>query len=156
MQIRRAMVNEARELSALVLAAKRHWGYSTAQMSIWKPDLEITAATLLTGHSFVAEQEGKLVGFYSLAASSDTWELENLWVLPEFNGRGIGRALLAHVQATAASAGASSIYIDADPNAEVFYLACGAKRVAAVPAPIAGQPNRVRPRLEIVLAAPKG
>lgn len=155
MQIRRALVDDAGEISMLVLAAKRHWGYSVAQMDAWKPDLEITPATLLSDHSFVAEQDGKLVGFYTLAASADTWELGNLWVLPEFNRRGIGRALLGHAHATAASVGASVIRIDADPNAEGFYLACGARLIGVLAAPIVGEPDRVRPQLELTLTAPK-
>ena len=44
--------------------------------------------------------------------------------------------------------GASSVTVDADPNAETFYLACGAARCGEVPAPVPGQSERVRPRLK--------
>jgi molybdenum cofactor cytidylyltransferase len=64
--------------------------------------------------------------------------------------RGIGRALLAHALATAARGGAAEVIVDADPNAESFYLECGAIRRGEVAAPIAGQPNRVRPQLAFV------
>jgi hypothetical protein len=43
--------------------------------------------------------------------------------------------------------------IDSDPNAEPFYLACGAERTGAIPAPIAGQPARVRPQLVVRIRA---
>lgn len=45
------------------------------------------------------------------------------------------------------SRGAVEITVDSDPNAEAFYLACGASRRGKVPAPIAGEPHRVRPQL---------
>jgi hypothetical protein len=66
--------------------------------------------------------------------------------------RGIRRALLAHAVNTACLAGASSIVIDADPNAEPFYVACGAVRQGIVAAPIAGDPARVRPQLSLRVA----
>jgi len=43
------------------------------------------------------------------------------------------------------------VTVDADPNAESFYLACGADRCGEVPAPIRGEPGRVRPQLAFVL-----
>jgi len=67
--------------------------------------------------------------------------------LPQFMDRGIGRALVAHALETALRGGASSVTVDADPNAESFYLTCGAERCGEVPAPIPEQPERVRPQL---------
>ena len=75
------------------------------------------------------------------------WELEHLWVHPDWLRRGIGRALLARAMEAAAEKGEAALLIDADPHAEAFYLAAGAQRVGAVAAPIAGQPDRVLPRL---------
>jgi len=77
--------------------------------------------------------------------------MRNLWVAPEHMRQGFGRALLFHALQTAALGGASFIHIDADPNAESFYVACGAARIGEVPAPIAGQPNRIRPQLMLAV-----
>ena len=66
---------------------------------------------------------------------------------PQLMDRGIGRALVAHALETAARGGASAVIVDADPNAEGFYLACGGVRCGEVPAPIPGEPGRVRPQL---------
>ena len=57
----------------------------------------------------------------------------------------VNRLLVAHVGAEAARAQIAPV--DADPNAESFYLACGANRCGEVPAPIPGEPGRVRPQL---------
>ena len=44
-----------------------------------------------------------------------------------------------------------TLHIDADPHAERFYLACGALRVGAVPAPLEGEPQRVRPQMALAV-----
>lgn len=147
MKVRRAIEQEVPELCSLVIAAKAHWGYSAAQISAWRTSLEVSAQTISSCPTFVAEIDGRIVGFYSLVPSPQTWELDNLWVHPRFMRRGFGRTLLIHAMQTTANGGATAIIIDADPNAEPFYLACGAKRVDIVAAPIPGQLTRVRPQL---------
>ena len=151
MQIRRAFVGDAKELSELVQRAKAHWGYARAQLQAWRPSLEVSAESVCARPTFVAELDGQVIGFYSLIPSPKVWELDNLWILPRFMKKGFGRALLEHASQTAAEGGATSIVVDADPNAEPFYLRCGARRVGAVPAPIAGQSNRVRPQLVLAV-----
>ena len=152
MQIYRALETEADELSSLAIVAKRYWGYSDDQINVWRPSLDISAKTISAQPTFVGNLDGQTVGFYSLVSLHPAWELDHLWVLPSFIKRGFGRALLAHAIQTAANAGASAINIDADPYAEAFYLACGAKRIGMVAAPIAEQPNRARPQLVLAIA----
>jgi ribosomal protein S18 acetylase RimI-like enzyme len=147
MNIRPAQEQEAEALSALALKAKAHWGYSAETIESWKEDLTVSIHTIVSRPTFVAALGDEIVGFYSLLPSNHAWKLDNLWVLPQFMDRGIGRALVAHALQTAVRGGASSVTIDADPNAESFYLACGADRCGEVPAPIPGQPKRVRPQL---------
>ena len=147
MQIRPAQANEAELLSGLAGKAKAHWGYSPETTKMWRRELSISAAEVTSRPVFVGTLDQQVVGFYSLMPSAQAWELDNLWVLPEFMHRGIGRALLSHALETAIRGGASSVTVDADPNAEAFYLGCGAIRRGEVRAPIPGQPQRVRPQL---------
>ena len=150
MNLRPAVETEAAALSSLAMRAKAHWGYSVEALERWRSELAISPIALREMPAFVAVVGSEVVGFYSLCPSEASWELDNLWVLPEFMQQGIGRALLSHALATAARAGASEVTVDADPYAEEFYLACGAVRRGEVPAPIPGQPNRVRPQLAFV------
>jgi ribosomal protein S18 acetylase RimI-like enzyme len=150
MNIRPAVESEAAVLSELVMLAKSHWGYSTEALERWRPELAVSPTNVREGLTFVAVVSAEIVGFYSLRPSRAAWELDNLWVLPKFMHQGIGRALLTHALATAARGGASEITVDADPNAESFYLECGAIRRGDVLAPIPGQPKRVRPQLAFV------
>lgn len=45
-------------------------------------------------HCFVAEEKGRVVAFSAAFARGKTWYLASLFVLPGFQGRGIGRSLL--------------------------------------------------------------
>ena len=51
--------------------------------------------------------------------------------------------------------GLREIVIDADPNAENFYVHCGATVTGVVPAPIEGQPGRTRPQLRLSAELPE-
>ena len=147
MNIRPAQEHEAEALSALALKAKAYWGYSADMIESWRQELRVSSNTIASRPTFVAEVGDEIAGFYSLVPSSHSCKLDHLWVLPQFMDRGIGRALVAHALETALRGGASCVTVDADPNAESFYLACGANRSGEVPAPIPGQPKRVRPQL---------
>ena len=149
MRIRRARKSEAPLLTALAVEAKRHWDYSPEDIERWRPLLSIVPDDVTSKPTFVAEVADKVAGFYLLAPTPEGFELDHLWVSPSFARQGIGRALLTHAVNTARLAGVSSIAIDADPNAEAFYVACGAVRRGVVPAPIQGNPARVRPQLSL-------
>jgi GNAT superfamily N-acetyltransferase len=145
--IRRAVEHEASALSAIAMAAKAHWPYTAAQLEAWRGDLTIAAELIASSPIFVAELKGEIAGFYSLSEEAGIWSLEHLWVAPGCMRRGLGRALLSHAVEFAAQSGAAVLAIDADPYAEPFYIACGARRVGAIAAPIEGQPARERPQL---------
>jgi ribosomal protein S18 acetylase RimI-like enzyme len=149
MNIRRAVAEDCEALTALALRAKAHWGYTANQLEKWRPLLTISRVTLAARPTFVGEVDGILVGFYSLAPGSGPWQLDDLWVGPEHMRRSIGRGLFLHAWETAVAGGASCLLIDADPNAEEFYIACGAMRIGEVPAPIEGHADRVRPQLKL-------
>ena len=137
------------------MRAKAHWGYSAEVLEQWRAELVVSSAPVREKPVFVAVVGEQIVGFYSLCPSRAAWELDNLWVLPEFMHQGFGRALLSHALAAAAKGGALEVTVDADPNAESFYLESGAIRRGAIPAAILGQPARVRPQLAFVRLRPR-
>jgi ribosomal protein S18 acetylase RimI-like enzyme len=153
MHIRRARESEAAALSALAVVSKQYWGYSPQDIDQWRPLLAVSSHDIASKPTFVAEVETEVVGFYLLVPKPQAWDLDHLWVSPKFARRGIGRALLVHAANSARLAGVSTIVIDADPNAEPFYVACGAFRQAIVAAPITGNPARFRPQLSLQVAS---
>ena len=146
--LRRATAADAPEMSALALRSKAHWGYGAATMDAWRGALHVDPESLASRHAHVATLRGAIVAFYVLEAGDGAWELDDLWVDPDFMGQGIGSSLLRHALATAWENGAHVVTVDSDPNAEAFYVACGAMRVGTVAAPIEGDEVRVRPQLE--------
>lgn len=153
MQIRAARAADATQLTVLANAAKAHWGYSAATLRRWQSELSISTAAIAINPTFVAE-ESELLGFYMLGVSGDSWELEHLWVSPDRMRKGIGKLLVTHAASFVRAHGGKKLNIDADPNAEHFYIACGARRIGEIAAPIDEQPNRVRPILELDVSIP--
>jgi ribosomal protein S18 acetylase RimI-like enzyme len=145
MNFRPARDYEATVLSALAAASKAHWPYTAAQLAIWQEALTISPEMIRSCPTYVAELNQENVGFSLLIPEGIEWKLEHFWIHPLYIGRGHGKSMLARVAIVAAQGGAASLIIESDPNAEPFYLACGAKRIGELPAPIAGADERVLP-----------
>ncbi len=144
----RADSEEAACLTEIAFAAKRHWGYPETWIEVWREDLTITPEFIALNEVFIVCEQDKPIGFYALVTSEGTTELDHLWVLPEWMGKGIGRRLLAHAIDRAAAANIATIEIVSDPNAEAFYLKAGARKIGEVLSTIEGQ-RRCLPRLAI-------
>lgn len=70
--------------------------------------------------------EEKLTGYYSfLSSDNETIILDNLFIDPEFMGKGYGKLLLADALERASDLGSKTIILEADPNAEMFYTRFG-------------------------------
>jgi GNAT superfamily N-acetyltransferase len=143
-----AVAAEARALSELARATKAAWGYPAEWMQAWADQFEITPDVLARLWVYVARVDGRAIGFVALDAR-DPAEIAHLWVLPDYQGRGIGRRLLVAVIDEARRRRLSSLDIESDPNAVAFYEACGARHVGSRAAPMPGEPDRVLPRLRL-------
>jgi GNAT superfamily N-acetyltransferase len=153
--VARATADQAPTLTAIALAAKRHWGYPERWLEAWTADLTVTAQYLASHPCYAAVHDGEAVGFHALvmAAGEPRARLDHLWVRPDWIGRGLGRVLFQHAMATAAAAGASHVWFDAEPHAEPFYLHMGARRIGERRGQVEGQP-RLLPVMEIVVRRP--
>ena len=154
LEIERAQPGDAGVLTRVAFAAKAHWGYPERWMERWREGLTITPEFIRRNEVHVATVEGEQAGFYALAGEGRRVELEHLWVLPERMGEGVGRALFEHALRTAASLGAETMGIEADPNAEGFYTRMGAGRVGEIVYEIDGR-ERVLPLLALDLRSRK-
>ncbi|MFJ9313281.1 GNAT family N-acetyltransferase [Pimelobacter simplex] len=152
--LRAAVPGEADLLSALALRSKGHWGYDADFLAACRDELTLRDDELAARRTVVAEVDGRVAGFGTLEGDAPVGELGMLFVDPDAIGRGVGRALLGHLVEAARALGFTTLTIDADPNAEAFYVAAGAVRVRAVPSE--SIPGRVLPQLELSLdpAAP--
>jgi ribosomal protein S18 acetylase RimI-like enzyme len=149
-QIRPARPEEAGTLTEIALAAKGHWGYPRDWIESWKPLLTIHPADILDGEVAVCMVEGDITGFYQLSVRERRAVLDDLWVRPEWIGRGLGRALFRHALASGQRQGAAVLEIEADPNAQAFYEKMGARKIRERRTEVNGSP-RLLPILEIQL-----
>jgi GNAT superfamily N-acetyltransferase len=97
MQIRKATTDEAAALTTIAHDAKRHRGYPDHWINHWQDDLTISPDFVAANPVYVAESDGKLLGFYALILRDDkAAELDHLWVAPAHIGAGVGKELFLH------------------------------------------------------------
>ena len=139
-------------LSALAMRSKAHWGYDATFLTACTPALAVTPDLLAAGPVLVATHPpaGEPVGFVAVdLAGADGPEVTHLFVDPPAIGTGVGRCLWEQAVAAALVAGAPALVIEADPNAEAFYLRLGAQPIGHRPSSVI--PDRLLPLLRLVL-----
>lgn len=134
MKVIEATAQHIPAMNEVILAAKRHWGYSEELMSVWLPDLLVDQVILASRHFWLLEAEAGIVGVLSISVDEDQLcELEDFWVLPEFMGNGAGRMMFDFVQDWLRKQQLSELMIASDPNAKGFYERMGAVEVGFRP-----------------------
>ena len=146
--IRPADANEASALTNIALEAKRYWGYPEHWIKHWESDLTISSDFIVDNHVYVAEDNGKIQGFYALIVTGEKAELDHMWVTPAAIGTGVGKALFLDAMERAAELKVNAVEISADPNAAGFYRRMGATQVGETDASFDGVTRKL-PRLKI-------
>lgn len=114
------------ELNKICLASKRYWNYPEEWIEQWKEDLKIKRDFFERGAVYKIGVPNKIYGFCVILKHENNYEIEHLWVLPEFIGKGFGKKLLNEsIKRTVTKD--SEIVVTADPNAEAFYISRGFK-----------------------------
>lgn len=116
--------------------------YSPAQIAAWAPetcDLQAFAARLAAKSTFIAEAEGCAAGFCDL---EDDGHIDLFFVHPDFQGRGVGWALMAHIQSRARSMGLSRLYAEVSITARPFFERSGFQVLAEQTVEVRGQTFR--------------
>jgi len=80
---------------------------------------------LAGGRTYVAEEDGSIVGFATWAEAAGIFELEDLFVDPGWMRRGIATALLGHIAGVLRARGVEHLEVTANPHALGFYRAAG-------------------------------
>jgi GNAT superfamily N-acetyltransferase len=148
-----ATPDDADALTRIAIAAKRYWGYPESWIQHWRDSLTITPEFVRNNGVYAAVSGGEPCAFYALTGAGGELELEHLWVSPGWIGSGVGRLLFEHAMREAARLGASAVAIEADPNAEGFYLKMGARRVGEIVYEIEGR-ERELPLLTVEFSKP--
>lgn len=106
-EMRRGLAADASEIRDLTLAAYAKW-----VPVIGREPKPMTAdyAEAIRRHRFdLLHVDGKLAALIETSHDPDRLFIVNIAVLPRFQGRGLGRRLLAHAEQLAAASGCSEI-----------------------------------------------
>jgi GNAT superfamily N-acetyltransferase len=145
-----ARPEHAADLTRIAISAKRHWNYPETWIQLWTPSLTITAEYIQTHETWVALLDAQPAAYYSFAENEGKRWLDNLWVLPDHIGKGLGRSLFQHALERCKIQNIQSLLIEADPHAQNFYEKMGARKVHEHRTEIEGAP-RILPIMEINL-----
>jgi GNAT superfamily N-acetyltransferase len=148
--IERANSSQAEQLSAISLAAKRHWGYPEAWIARWRDELTITPAYLEKHPVYTLNLDGAPLGLIALEQQPGYWEIAHLWILPQHMGKGYGNYLLEAVIPLLVDAGTELVVLS-DPHAEAFYQKQGFVTVAKQESDF---PGRFLPLMKKVFRGP--
>ncbi|SDY97787.1 Acetyltransferase (GNAT) domain-containing protein [Amycolatopsis xylanica] len=131
-RLRPAEPHEADAITALARRSKAHWGYSQEFLDRVRDILVVHPEQIHDDRVVVADRDGALLGFYRIDGKPPSGELADLFLDPASIGTGLGRRLWEHALAAAKAQGFESLDLEADPNAEPFYLHMGAERTGEI------------------------
>ena len=135
-----ADISDANKLTKIALISKAYWGYSNDLIESWRGDLTVTSTMISESQIFKFLVDDETAGFYFLnPPKGKSIELEMLFVLPAFIGKGVGKQLLQHSFRKAVELKATSMTLLADPNAVPFYKSQGFYEIDKKESSIAGR-----------------
>lgn len=155
LEFRQAVPGEADLLTGICQRAKASHGYDQAMMDIFlsEGDMVISRDSIANNTIMLAIADGRVVGFAHLMPVDmpDTIYLEDLFIEPDVQGRGVGRALFEWALTEAGSRGYQWLEWDSDPNAAPFYRKMGGEQIGENPSDLI--PDRTIPKFRIPTGA---
>jgi GNAT superfamily N-acetyltransferase len=149
MKIEYANVEDNEILTEITKKSKAYWGYSEEQLLKWKDNLTISKGYIETNSVFKLVNDDAIVGYYSFIIKEEKIAiLDNLFVLPEYIGKGFGKYLMNDFLDRMRNDKFKKITLDSEPNAANFYLKIGFKKIGAFETSIK---NRFMPIMEMIL-----
>jgi GNAT superfamily N-acetyltransferase len=116
-------------LREIAIAAKAYWGYEQDWVRSWAGQGDFSAEALTIKPVLVAETEGRPVAFAIVIPKGAVAWLDDLWVEPDWIGRGVGTKLFQAAAHSARELGAERMEWEAELNAVGFYEKVGGRYV---------------------------
>ncbi|MEO8532679.1 MAG: GNAT family N-acetyltransferase [Flavobacterium sp.] len=149
MNIQEAKPEDNIQLTEITKKSKAYWGYSEEQILKWSNNLTITIEYIESNAVFKLIDKNEIVGYYSyLKEENHQVKLDNLFVLPEYIGKGFGTYLMKDFLERMRTENCQKIILDSEPNAEKFYRKIGFKKIGEFETSIK---NRFMPIMEMNL-----
>jgi GNAT superfamily N-acetyltransferase len=128
-RVRSALPDEGELMREIARASKAYWGYEQDRVDSWVDGLDLSPAGLRGKEFYVAEVDGRVVGWSAIIAQGEVCWLDDLWIGPAYIGHGLGTMLFRHVVARGRALGAARIEVEAERHSVGFYEKMGARYV---------------------------
>jgi len=128
-RVRRARPDEGELIREIARASKGYWGYEQELIDTWVAGLDLSPSGLRHEEFYVADVDGRLVGWSAIIDKDEVCWLDDLWIAPEFIGRGVGTTLFEHAVARARELGAARVELEAERHSVGFYEKMGMRYV---------------------------
>lgn len=133
MTIKKANSDEHEILTEITKKSKAFWGYSNEQIEIWSEFLTVSKKYIETNPVYNLVVEDQIIGYYSFFHESEnTIKLDNLFVLPEFIGKGFGKLLMNDFLNRLKDIDVQKVILNSEPNAEAFYKKFGFVKIGQI------------------------
>lgn len=148
--IRCAVTDEIFVLTEIAVRSEAYWGYDKEFMDNFRREYALSIEYIEKNPTYVLENEGDIIGFYSLMPAEDKAELEYLFIEPVYIGCGYGKLLWEHMITTCHELGIKRVELVTGPQVKGFYIKMGAELVGEVESLV--RAGSMIPRLAYVLA----
>jgi GNAT superfamily N-acetyltransferase len=126
MEIINAEIADNELLTTITKKSKAYWGFSEDILKEWEHLLTVTKDYIEKNEVFKLVLNDQIIGYYSyFSIDENTIKLDNIFILPEFIGKGFGKILMNSFLEKTSQIGIKKITLDAEPNAENFYKSFG-------------------------------
>ncbi len=133
MTVIKSNIDDNEVLTNITKKSKAFWGYSNEQMENWSELLTITKSYIESNIVYKLLIDNTIVGYYSyINLEDDVIKLDNLFVLPEYIGSGLGKLLMNDFMDRLKMTKTKKVVLDSEPNAEQFYEKFGFIKVGQI------------------------
>ena len=133
MTIQKAIPSDHEILTQITKKSKAYWGYSNEQIEDWSPFLTITEEYIGTNSVFNLMLDNQIIGYYSFFHESEnSIKLDNLFVLPDFIGKGFGKLLMNDFLVRLQDLSVQKVVLNSEPNAKSFYIKFGFVKIGQI------------------------
>ncbi|TDO71212.1 acetyltransferase (GNAT) family protein [Flavobacterium chryseum] len=147
MILEKAIPNNHEILTIITKKSKAYWGYSEEQIEVWSDSLTVTKKYIETKSVYKLSVDNQIVAYYSFFnEDEETVKLDNLFVLPEYIGKGIGQFLMNDFLNRLKNTNFKKVILHSEPNAEMFYSKFGFIKIGQLESSIK---NRFLPIMEL-------
>ncbi|MFD2941015.1 GNAT family N-acetyltransferase [Flavobacterium notoginsengisoli] len=147
MTIEKASITDNEILTSITKKSKAYWGYSAEQIQKWDKNLTISQDYIRENNVFKLVDNDLIMGYYSYVFKDEkVIELDNLFILPEYIGKGFGKYLVFDFLNRIKEEKIERIILNSEPNAEEFYAKMGFVKIGEFETSIK---NRFMPIMEM-------